>query len=133
MVRHQWARAAMPCCINRNPGLRGRIALRSRFPVADPAAAARLQFKSASPFNSHIPFLAPDPGACMALHGNFQLVQTSWGFNAMENNSIGLELTEEEILFFRISDEALEIVACAAKQMTNFSIGYCSALSVCDG
>ena len=55
MVQHQWVRA-MSCRINRNPGLRGRTALRSRFPVADPAAAARLQFKSASPFNSYIPF-----------------------------------------------------------------------------
>ena len=57
----------------------------------------------------------------------------SRGFNAMKNTSIGLELTEEEILFFRMPDEALEIAAGAAKQMTNFSIGYCSALSVCDG
>jgi hypothetical protein len=55
------------------------------------------------------------------------------GFNAMKSTSIGLELTGEEILFFRMPDEALEIVAGAAKQMTNFSIGYCSALSVCDG
>jgi hypothetical protein len=55
------------------------------------------------------------------------------GFNTMKNTSIGLELTEEEILFFRMPDEALEIVAGAAKLMTNFSIGYCSALSVCDG
>ena len=46
----------------------------------------------------------------------------------MKNTSIGLELTEEKILFFRMPDEALEIVAGAAKQMTNFSIGYCSAL-----
>jgi hypothetical protein len=51
----------------------------------------------------------------------------------MKNTSMGLELTEEEILFFRMPDEALEIVAGAAKQMANFSIGYCSALSVCDG
>ena len=55
------------------------------------------------------------------------------GVNAMRNTSMGLELTEEEILFFRMPDEALEIVAGAAKQMANFSIGYCSALSVCDG
>jgi hypothetical protein len=37
-------------------------------------------------------------------------------FNAMKKTSIGLELTEEEILFFRMPDEALEIVAGAAKQ-----------------
>jgi hypothetical protein len=77
--------------------------------------------------------LALDRGACTSPHGKFQLLQKSQGFNAMKNTSIGLELTEEEILFFRMPDEALEIVAGAAKQMTNFSIGYCSALSVCDG
>ena len=52
MVRHQWR--AMPCCTNRNLGLRGRTALRLHFPVVDPAAPARLRFKSASPFNSHM-------------------------------------------------------------------------------
>jgi hypothetical protein len=51
----------------------------------------------------------------------------------MKNTSIGFELTEEQILFFEMPDEVLEIVAGAAKQMTNFSLGYCSALSVCDG
>jgi hypothetical protein len=53
--------------------------------------------------------------------------------NAMKNTMIGLELTEGEILFFEVPDEALEFIAGAAKQMANFSIGYCSALSVCNG
>jgi hypothetical protein len=51
----------------------------------------------------------------------------------MKKTSTGLELTEEETVFFEVPDEALEILASAAKQMMNFSIGYCSALSVCNG
>jgi hypothetical protein len=70
---------------------------------------------------------------CLHAARQISVTAKSRGFNAMKNTSIGLELTEEEILFFRMPDEALEIVAGAAKQMTNFSIGYCSALSVCDG
>jgi hypothetical protein len=77
--------------------------------------------------------LASDRGACTSPHGKFQLLQKSRGVQCDEEHLDRLELTEEEILFFKMPDEALEIVAGAAKQMTNFSIGYCSALSVCDG
>jgi hypothetical protein len=94
-------------------------------PIADPVIALNSGSRGVN--------LASDRGACTSPHGKFQLLQKSRRFNAMKNTSIGLELTEEEILFFRMPDEALEIVAGAAKQMANFSIGYCSALSVCDG
>jgi len=57
----------------------------------------------------------------------------SQGVNATENTTIELEISEEEIALFQVPDEVLEIVAGAVKQMTNFSVGYCSALSVCDG
>ena len=36
--------------------------------------------------------------------------------------------TEEEILAFDISDEALEIVAAAVSDKANFTWGYCTAL-----
>ncbi len=53
--------------------------------------------------------------------------------NAMTNITMGLEKTEEEILAFEVSDEALEIVAGTAKEKANFTLGACSGLSVCPG
>jgi hypothetical protein len=44
-----------------------------------------------------------------------------------------IELTEEEVLAFEISDEALESAAGSAKEKANFTLGACSGLSVCDG
>jgi hypothetical protein len=51
----------------------------------------------------------------------------------MTNITIGLEKTEEEMLAFEISDEALEIAAGTAKEKANFTLGACSGLSVCPG
>jgi hypothetical protein len=44
-----------------------------------------------------------------------------------------IEMTEEEILAFEVSDEALESAAGSAKEKANFTLGACSGLSVCDG
>ena len=52
--------------------------------------------------------------------------------NAMTNITMGLEKTEEEILAFEVSDEALEIAA-GTKEKANFTLGACTGLSVCDG
>jgi len=51
----------------------------------------------------------------------------------MNNTKIGLEMTEEEILAFEVSDEALESAAGSAKEKANFTLGACSGLSVCEG
>jgi hypothetical protein len=58
---------------------------------------------------------------------------TSRRINAMKNITIKLELTDEEILAFEVSDEALEIAAGSAKEKANFTLGACSGLSVCPG
>lgn len=52
---------------------------------------------------------------------------------AMKSTIMGLEMTEEEILAFEVSDEALESAAGSAKEKANFTLGACSGLSVCDG
>lgn len=41
--------------------------------------------------------------------------------------------TEEEILAFEVSDEALEIAAGMTKEKVDFTLGACTGLSVCDG
>jgi hypothetical protein len=51
----------------------------------------------------------------------------------MENDTSALEITEEEIFCFGVSDEALEVAAGTAKENANFTLGACSGLSVCDG
>jgi hypothetical protein len=54
--------------------------------------------------------------------------------NAMKNITIiRLEQTEEEILAFEVSDDALEIAAGTSKEKANFTLGACSGLSVCPG
>jgi hypothetical protein len=40
--------------------------------------------------------------------------------------------TEEEILAFEVSDEALE-TAAGMKEKADFTLGACTGLSVCDG
>jgi hypothetical protein len=42
-----------------------------------------------------------------------------------------LEQTEEEILTFEVSDEALETAADAGKDRGNFTLAFCSGLSTC--
>jgi hypothetical protein len=44
-----------------------------------------------------------------------------------------IEMKEEEILAFEVSDEALESAAGSAKEQANFTLGACTGLSVCDG
>lgn len=51
----------------------------------------------------------------------------------MKNTTIGFEKTEEEILAFDVSDEALETAAGSAKEKANYTLGACSGLSVCGG
>jgi hypothetical protein len=51
----------------------------------------------------------------------------------MNNKTIGLDQTEEELLISGISDEALEIATSTSKEKTNFTLGACSGLSVCPG
>ena len=42
-----------------------------------------------------------------------------------------IEQTEQEVLVFEVSDEALEAAAGAADEKANFTLGACSGLSVC--
>ena len=51
----------------------------------------------------------------------------------MNNITIALEQTDEEILAFEISDAALEIAAGTAKEKANFTLGACTGLSECPG
>ena len=51
----------------------------------------------------------------------------------MTNITKGREKTEEEILAFEVSDEALEIAAGTAKERANFTLGACTGLSECPG
>jgi hypothetical protein len=42
-----------------------------------------------------------------------------------------IEQTEQEVLVFEVSDEALEAAAGTADEKANFTLGACSGLSVC--
>jgi hypothetical protein len=53
--------------------------------------------------------------------------------NAMTNITMRPEKTEEKLLAFEVSDEALEIAAGAAKEKANFTLGACTGLSECPG
>ena len=66
------------------------------------------------------------------LKTGFDEKTTSRRINAMKNITIKLEQTDEEILAFDVSDEALEIAA-GSKEKANFTLGACSGLSVCPG
>ena len=41
--------------------------------------------------------------------------------------------TDQEILTFDVSDEALEVAAGTAKERANFTLGACTGLSECPG
>jgi hypothetical protein len=45
-------------------------------------------------------------------------------------NDITIQQTEEEILTYEVSDEALE-TAAGKDKTANFTLGACTALSVC--
>jgi hypothetical protein len=49
----------------------------------------------------------------------------------MTNITMEVEQTEQKILAFEVSDEALEIAAGTAKEKANFTLGGCSGLSEC--
>ncbi|MGE5163626.1 MAG: hypothetical protein ACM3IH_06330 [Sphingobacteriales bacterium] len=51
----------------------------------------------------------------------------------MTNTAMGLQQTEEEILAFEVSDEALESAAGSTHEQVNYTLGACSGLSVCPG
>ena len=46
-------------------------------------------------------------------------------------NDVTFNQTEEEALSYEVSDEALEIAAGAGNEKANFTLGACTALSVC--
>ena len=41
--------------------------------------------------------------------------------------------TEEEVLVFEVSDEALEVAAGTVSDKANFTLGACTGLSECPG
>jgi len=48
------------------------------------------------------------------------------------NDTTRLEQTEEQILTYEVSDEALEIAAETGKdRVGNFTLSFCSGLSTC--
>ena len=49
----------------------------------------------------------------------------------MTETTLGLEQTEQEVLAFEVSDEALETAAGTAIEKAYFTLGACSGLSVC--
>jgi hypothetical protein len=50
----------------------------------------------------------------------------------MDNQSVGLEESEEEILICRASDEALEAAAAILKERVgSFTLSFCSGLDTC--
>jgi hypothetical protein len=46
-------------------------------------------------------------------------------------NDITIGQTEEEILAFEVSDEALEASAGTGKEKADYTLGACTGLSVC--
>jgi hypothetical protein len=51
----------------------------------------------------------------------------------MQNASTMVENTDEPVLGFEVSDEALEMAAGLGQERANFTLGACTGLSVCDG
>jgi hypothetical protein len=52
----------------------------------------------------------------------------------MNDTTMGLEQTEQEILAFEVSDEALEAAAGTVREKAaNYTLGACTGLSVCPG
>ncbi len=51
----------------------------------------------------------------------------------MNNTTMEINETEQDIFAFEVSDEALETAAGTAKEKANFTLGACSGLSVCPG
>ncbi len=52
----------------------------------------------------------------------------------MSDTSIGLDETEEEMLAYEVSDEALETAAgTGSEKAANYTLYYCTALHLCPG
>ena len=52
----------------------------------------------------------------------------------MSDTSIGLDQTEEEMLAYEVSDEALETAAgTGSEKAGNYTLYYCTALHLCPG
>ena len=52
----------------------------------------------------------------------------------MSNTTVGLDLTEEEMLAYEVSDETLETAAgTGSEKVGNYTLLYCTALSLCPG
>ena len=45
--------------------------------------------------------------------------------------TIGLDQIDEEILSYEVSDEALETAAGGKEKAGNYTLGFCSGVSVC--
>jgi len=50
----------------------------------------------------------------------------------MSDRTIGLDQTEEEILSFEVSDDALE-TAAGKDKAGHYTLGFCTGLSACPG
>jgi hypothetical protein len=52
----------------------------------------------------------------------------------MSDTRTGLDRTEEEILTYEVSDEALETAAGKGKEKAgNYTLGFCTGMTVCPG
>ena len=52
----------------------------------------------------------------------------------MNDTTMGLEQTKQEILAFEVSDDALEAAAGTVREKAaNYTLGACTGLSVCPG
>jgi hypothetical protein len=53
--------------------------------------------------------------------------------NAMNEMTIGRDQTEEDLIVYEISDEALETAAGIGMQNAGYTLGFCTGLSACPG
>ncbi|HSV23438.1 MAG TPA: hypothetical protein VLJ17_10465 [Xanthobacteraceae bacterium] len=52
----------------------------------------------------------------------------------MNDMTIGIDQTEEEVLTYQVSDEALETAAGMGKEKAgNYTLGFCTGLAACPG
>ena len=51
----------------------------------------------------------------------------------MNDMTIGLDHTDEEMLSYGVSDEALEAAAGTGSEKAKYTLYYCTALNLCPG
>ena len=51
----------------------------------------------------------------------------------MENQTIRLDETEDEIFTYEVPDGVLEVAGGETRERLNFTLGACTGLSVCPG